>query len=121
MTDVLIWADSIRSPELRHEVPLAMPDPALYTSPAGGAEPGPRRAPGDRAAAPDLLAYPAVALFVERARAAAPGFALTEENAGAVAAICAAVGRRSGTAVARAAPPTGTGETYPLIAAGPMT
>jgi len=28
--DVLIVADSIRSPEIRHEVPLAVPDPFLY-------------------------------------------------------------------------------------------
>ena len=30
MTDVLIVADSMRSAELRHEVPLAVPDPFLY-------------------------------------------------------------------------------------------
>ena len=30
MPDVLIIADTIRSPELRHEVPLAVPDPFLY-------------------------------------------------------------------------------------------
>ena len=30
MTAVLIFADSIRSPELRHEVPIAVPDPFLY-------------------------------------------------------------------------------------------
>jgi predicted ATPase len=35
-----------------------------------------------------LLASPAVALFVDRARAVHPGFALTEENAAAVAEIC---------------------------------
>jgi Xaa-Pro aminopeptidase len=28
--DVLIYADSIRSPEMRHEVPVAVPDPFLY-------------------------------------------------------------------------------------------
>jgi non-specific serine/threonine protein kinase len=40
--------------------------------------------------APDeLLAAPAVALFVARARAARPGFALSANNAAAVAAICA--------------------------------
>jgi hypothetical protein len=27
---VLICADSIRSPELRHELPLPIPDPVLY-------------------------------------------------------------------------------------------
>ena len=45
-------------------------------------------APGVSAPA-ELLAAPAVALFVERARAARPGFALSAENAAAVAAICA--------------------------------
>jgi Xaa-Pro aminopeptidase len=30
MPDVLIYADSIRSPEIRHEVPVAVPDPFLY-------------------------------------------------------------------------------------------
>ncbi len=30
MPDVLIVADTLRSPELRHEVPLAVPDPFLY-------------------------------------------------------------------------------------------
>jgi Xaa-Pro aminopeptidase len=35
MPDVLIVADTIRSPELRHEVPLAVPDPFLYAEVAG--------------------------------------------------------------------------------------
>ncbi len=30
MTDVLIYADSLRSPEMRHEVPVSVPDPFLY-------------------------------------------------------------------------------------------
>jgi Xaa-Pro aminopeptidase len=30
MTDVLIYADSMRSPEMRHEVPVPIPDPFLY-------------------------------------------------------------------------------------------
>jgi Xaa-Pro aminopeptidase len=30
MPDVVVFADSMRSPELRHEVPLAVPDPFLY-------------------------------------------------------------------------------------------
>jgi Xaa-Pro aminopeptidase len=30
VTDVLIVADSIRSPEMRHEVPISVPDPFLY-------------------------------------------------------------------------------------------
>jgi Xaa-Pro aminopeptidase len=30
MPDVLVYADSMRSPELRHEVPLAVPDAFLY-------------------------------------------------------------------------------------------
>ena len=30
MADVLIYADTVRSPELRHEVPITVPDPFLY-------------------------------------------------------------------------------------------
>src|ERR671937_397761 len=30
MPDVLIYGDTVRSPELRHEVPLVIPDPFLY-------------------------------------------------------------------------------------------
>ncbi len=30
MSDLLIYADSLRSPEMRHEVPIAIPDPFLY-------------------------------------------------------------------------------------------
>jgi predicted ATPase len=46
--------------------------------------------PADPAAVPleELAASPAVALFVDRARAVRPGFALTEGNAAAVAEIC---------------------------------
>jgi Xaa-Pro aminopeptidase len=33
--DVLIYADTIRSPELRHELPLAIPDPFLYVEREG--------------------------------------------------------------------------------------
>jgi predicted ATPase len=46
--------------------------------------------PADSATAPvtDLAASPAVALFVDRARAVRPGFTLTEGNAAAVAEIC---------------------------------
>ena len=36
MTDVLIYADSIKSPEMRHEVPLAVPDAFLYAERDGG-------------------------------------------------------------------------------------
>ena len=35
MSDVLIIADTVRSPELRHEVPLAVPDPFLYAEVGG--------------------------------------------------------------------------------------
>src|SRR5438094_7294047 len=30
VTDLLIWADTLRSPEMRHEVPVVVPDPFLY-------------------------------------------------------------------------------------------
>ncbi len=35
MPDVLMYADSFRSPELRHEVPLGVPDPFLYVEKDG--------------------------------------------------------------------------------------
>lgn len=35
MPDVLVYADSTRSPEMRHEVPLAVPDPFLYVERGG--------------------------------------------------------------------------------------
>ena len=35
MSDVLIYADSLRSPELRHEVPIPVPDPFLYAEKDG--------------------------------------------------------------------------------------
>src|ERR671937_614805 len=35
VADVLIFADSLRSPEMRHEVPLAVPDPFLYAEREG--------------------------------------------------------------------------------------
>jgi predicted ATPase/DNA-binding CsgD family transcriptional regulator len=45
--------------------------------------------PGQDPTAGDLLRFGAVRLFLERANAASPGFALTEGNASAVAALCA--------------------------------
>ena len=35
MTDVLIYSDTFRSPELRHEVPIGVPDPFLYVERGG--------------------------------------------------------------------------------------
>jgi Xaa-Pro aminopeptidase len=35
MPEVLIYADTLRSPELRHEVPLSIPDPFLYLERGG--------------------------------------------------------------------------------------
>src|SRR5262249_58900711 len=50
----------------------------------------PLQLPASADAAPvgELTASPAVALFVDRARAVRPGFALTRENAAAVVEIC---------------------------------
>ena len=50
--------------------------------------PLPLPAAADAASADELASSPAVALFVDRARAVRPGFALTESNAAAVAEIC---------------------------------
>ena len=35
MTDILIYGDTVRSPELRHEIPLTIPDPFLYAERGG--------------------------------------------------------------------------------------
>src|SRR5919197_4010288 len=37
MTDVLMYADTLRSPELRHELPVAIMDPFLYAEHRGKA------------------------------------------------------------------------------------
>ena len=50
--------------------------------------PAARPAPGRRADAATRRQYASVRLFTERAQAAAPGFRLTSDNAGAVAEIC---------------------------------
>ena len=36
MPDVLIYADTVRSADMRHELPLVVPDPFLYAE-VGGA------------------------------------------------------------------------------------
>src|SRR5262245_9182852 len=67
--------------------PLALPP---VEEPAAEGR-GPQRESGPRSPAPDparLGRYEAVSLFVERARAADPGFALTDANATAIAGIC---------------------------------
>jgi predicted ATPase/DNA-binding SARP family transcriptional activator len=66
---------------------LPLPTPGVGRRVSGvGLEPS---VPDTRHPIPDtLMQYPGVALFVDRARAARPGFQLTAENAGAVAALC---------------------------------
>jgi len=71
-----VLATSRAALEVREEHELPVPPLAL---------PDPRRTPDPA----DLAGYPAVALFVERASATRPDFALSEENAAAVAEICA--------------------------------
>lgn len=64
MADVLVYGDTVTSPELRHEVPLVIPDPFLYL------ERGDRRAvaihsleiPRVRADAPELEVIPTARL-----------------------------------------------------------
>jgi Xaa-Pro aminopeptidase len=70
MPDVLMYADTFRSPELRHEVPIGIPDPFLYAEQGGvkhiaiGAMEIPRLAalglfelhPGEEYGADDLIA-----------------------------------------------------------------
>jgi predicted ATPase len=70
---VLVTSRTVLRLSGEHEFPV----PALPVPPAGvGRDPA------------DLQRYASVSLFVERARAVAPGFELTDANAGAVAEIC---------------------------------
>ena len=90
---LVILATSRAALRLRgeHELalaPLALPDPARLPLPPGRSAPADSPAL-DRALDPEALArYPAVALFVERAAAVRRDFALTAENARAVAELC---------------------------------
>ena len=72
---VVILATSRTVLRLRAEREYPVPPLPLPAGPAG-------------VAVPELMASPAVALFVDRARAVRPGFALTEANAAVVVAIC---------------------------------
>lgn len=60
MADVLIYADTIRSPELRHEVPLSVPDPFLYVEQEGSRHAVVTAFEIDRIAevAPDVVVHP---------------------------------------------------------------
>ena len=70
---VLVTSRAVLRLSGEHEFPV----PPLPVPPAGvGRDPA------------DLQRYASVSLFVERAHAVAPGFELTDENAGAVAEIC---------------------------------
>ena len=71
--EVLVTSRTVLRLSGEHEFPV----PPLPVPPAGvGRDPA------------DLRRYASVSLFVERAHAVAPGFELTDENAGAVAEIC---------------------------------
>lgn len=65
-------------------VPLAVPDPSLYTLGNDGK-------PSVSLDTATLAAYPSVELFTDRAQAVSSEFELTQENAGEVAAICSAL------------------------------
>src|SRR5439155_11116597 len=66
------------------------PPPASVPGGTASVPDDPISVPGGAGSVPvaDVAASPAVALFVDRARAVRPGFALTEGNAAAVAEIC---------------------------------
>ena len=60
MTDVLIIGDTFRSPELRHEVPLGVPDPFVYLERDGARHVyvGSMEVPRIRGVAPDITVHP---------------------------------------------------------------
>src|SRR5262245_8889902 len=83
---VVIVATSRTALGLRAEREYPVPPLPLPTSPP--ADPTGLRAGPAGVPLPELMASPAVALFVDRARAVRHGFALTEDNAAAVVEIC---------------------------------
>ena len=60
MTDVLIIGDTFRSPELRHEIPLGVPDPFVYLERDGARHVyvGSMEVPRIRGIAPDITVHP---------------------------------------------------------------
>ena len=60
MTDVLIIGDTFRSPELRHEVPLGVPDPFVYLERDGARHVyvGSMEVPRIRGIARDITVHP---------------------------------------------------------------
>jgi predicted ATPase/transcriptional regulator with XRE-family HTH domain len=73
---------------LRGEHEWSVPPLALPPAAIGYTGPGKRADAQGPAHATDLLRYPAIALFVDRAQAVRPDFVLHAENAAAVAALC---------------------------------
>ncbi|MFI8501506.1 ATP-binding protein [Streptomyces sp. NPDC085524] len=80
-----ILATSQRRLGLREEAASAVPPLSLPAAPGAAA------GPVGRMPVAEIAGYAAVRLFEERARGADPFFALTERNAGAVAALCRAL------------------------------
>ena len=80
MSDVLLYADSVRSPEMRHEVPVAVPDAFLYAEHDGrrvaviSAFEGPRLA----VAAPEIEMIPPERLGLDELLAGGMPAALAE-------------------------------------------
>jgi Xaa-Pro aminopeptidase len=58
MSDVMIFADTMRSPEMRHEVPVAVPDPFLYVERNGSKHAVLTSFEVDRVAAAGIEAHP---------------------------------------------------------------
>ncbi|MGH3082405.1 MAG: M24 family metallopeptidase [Gaiellaceae bacterium] len=58
MSDLMIFADTIRSPEMRHEVPVAVPDPFLYVERNGSRHAVLTSFEVDRVAAAGIEAHP---------------------------------------------------------------
>ena len=58
MSDVMIFADTMRSPEMRHEVPVAVPDPFLYVERNGSRHAVLTSFEVDRVAAAGIEAHP---------------------------------------------------------------
>ena len=114
MTDVLIIGDTFRSPELRHEVPLGVPDPFVYLERDGVRHVyvGSMEVPRIRGIARDIVVHPLEEIGIDELYAQGLGWLeVRHEWAARAARPRRADARRGAQHVSRPATSTGSGAT----------